>query len=178
MILPQIQLLQFDQELCWWDTSLIRSPHTRFKFFSSIDAMIKYANVWLSVTENEPGIIMLSGHGMRQRLITNENIVHIDKLLARLSPLSNKSIHFSSCHTLDLDNETLKKTYRQSGAHIISGYQHKINSVDSATIESFIINELNHPIDSLESISRAYRTLWKSNSKLIERTGFCYVSKV
>jgi len=178
MPLPQIQILQFDRELCRWDTKLMDAPHARFKFFDSLDSMYHYANIWLTATANEPGVIFLCGHGMNSRFISHSKIIRIDELLKEIGPLNKKSVHFSSCYTFNTENKKLKKIYEESGAHIISGYRESVNAIDSANLESFLLSHLGHPIQSEYTVTKAYSALYRVKSETVRKTGFCFVSRI
>ena len=142
MLVPQILVLQLDQELCRWDFNLIQCPHTRFKLFNSAKPLIKYTNDWLKITENEPGLIIISSHGMSGKLFTRSGIEPVEEFLDQLFPLKNKTVHFSACSTLRMSDRSLKRLVTRTDAHIMSGYQKIISSTESAQVESYLLGRI------------------------------------
>jgi hypothetical protein len=127
------------------------------------------------VTANKPGILVVSAHGISDRIYTKDGIQRLEDFLAGLSPLKNKAVHFSSCNTLDIPSKRLKRIFDQSGAYVISGYQRSVNAAASATFESRLLTRLKYPIQTPRQILKAYTAVCAAEPELSDLTGFSYV---
>ena len=177
MSIPQILILQMDQELCAWDFQFLKYKNVRFKLLSTYDALVEFANNWLKLTEDQPGLLIISTHGMRGTLFTRSGFSNLDEFISKIGPLFNKAVHLSSCAALQVKDQKLKELLNKSGALTISGYQSSVNAADSAQIEAFLLSRLASPIRKNREITMAYESTFKAFPELIYSTGFCYVAR-
>jgi hypothetical protein len=103
-----------------------------------------YINHLYYESYNSFDIIYLCFHGSSARieLANNEFINLLEFAEKNKGIFKGKNVHFGSCSTLNMDEESIKYFKKETGARMITGYKTSVDFVTSFVFELWLLNEI------------------------------------
>jgi hypothetical protein len=115
----------------------VNSKESLFKYLRNMD---KYRRGKLK----NYGILYMAFHGEKNTIwLDNEEYLTLEELCENTNTLlKDRIIHFGTCQTLKIDQESLEKFLKDSGARAVSGYRKKVPFIESSVFDIAYLSKL------------------------------------
>lgn len=132
------------------------------------DQLEYYLAKWGQKRYDNYTTLYLAFHGDVGNLALGRDTVDLETLATLLEGrCRGANVHFASCLTLDVDDDTLTAFVRRIGAKAVTGYRDEVEWLDSAAFEALMLERLTRG----SRTDAFYRGLHKDHGTLATRLG-------
>lgn len=136
----------------------------------TVNELEYYLNKWLQRQYEAYNVGYLAFHGEPGQLFLGRRRVSLDMLAEIIDGRgSGRILHFSSCSTLDIDQEDeIKQFLKRTKVKAVCGYRNDVDWLESAAFEVLLIEALAY----YRRVDAVSNYLWRDYPNLCERLQF------
>jgi len=157
--------------------STIEAPYIH-RHVATHDGLLHYLAKWLQRAQDRFRVLYLAVHGVKGEvqfgdLRLNSNCVHLDLLEERLAGrCAGRLIHCSSCRTIDVPSDRLRRFLDRTGALGISGYGGKVDWIRSTVFDLAFLSTLQEHAMTLSGLRAVRRRMFERHPREAARLRF------